>query len=138
VLQVPAALSLGAIHHYPLNRRLGGPQSRYKCSGEQKNLSPFRDPKPDGPARSLVIIPTKLSQLLHGHVKNWIEFQFISKRFTLQRTWNTIPACLLRETTNLTKAIFYDVPPPLKCKYSSHYTGPDHRLLQSSQPPCKT
>jgi len=53
----------------PLNRRLGGPQGRYKCVGEEKNLSPCRDQKPNGPARSLAIIPTPIPQLLHGHVK---------------------------------------------------------------------
>jgi hypothetical protein len=36
-LHAPAALPPGKEHRYPLDRRLGGPQSRSGHSGEEKN-----------------------------------------------------------------------------------------------------
>jgi hypothetical protein len=36
----PAALPLGKEPWYPLKRRLGGPQSRSGCGGEEKNSQP--------------------------------------------------------------------------------------------------
>jgi hypothetical protein len=48
------------------------------------------------------------------------------------------PCMSISRDYKLKLMIFYDVPKSLKCKYSSYYTGPDHRLLQTSQPPCKT
>jgi hypothetical protein len=49
---------------YPLNRRLGGPQSRSGHGGEEKNSQspPGIEPRnPDRPARSLVAIQTEPS-----------------------------------------------------------------------------
>jgi len=36
-----AALPQGKIHWYPLDRRLGGPQSRPRHGGEEKNSQPL-------------------------------------------------------------------------------------------------
>jgi hypothetical protein len=41
-LHVPAALLQGKEPHFPLDRRLGGPQSRSGRCGEEKNLTPAR------------------------------------------------------------------------------------------------
>jgi hypothetical protein len=57
----------GKILRYPLDRRLGGPQGCSGHAGEGKNSQrqPGIEPyNPDCPARSLVAIPTELSQLL--------------------------------------------------------------------------
>jgi hypothetical protein len=51
----------------PLDRRLGGPQSRSERCGEEKNPHPppeIKPSDPDRPARSLVAIPTELSRFL--------------------------------------------------------------------------
>jgi hypothetical protein len=49
---------------YPLNRMLGGPQSRSGPSGEEKkHLVPARDSTPDLPASSLVTILTTLCRI---------------------------------------------------------------------------
>jgi hypothetical protein len=40
-LHAPAALAQGKIPWYPLVRRLGGPQSRSGCRGEEKNSQPL-------------------------------------------------------------------------------------------------
>jgi hypothetical protein len=51
---------------YPLNRRLGGPQSRSESGGEEKkSLCPCRESYPGRPARSLVTNLTELSRLLY-------------------------------------------------------------------------
>jgi hypothetical protein len=50
---------------YPLDRRLGGPQSRSGRGGEEKNSQPppgIETYNSDRPVRSLVAIPTKLSK----------------------------------------------------------------------------
>jgi hypothetical protein len=39
-LRAPAALPQEKIPSYPLDRRLGGPQSRYGRGGEEKNSQP--------------------------------------------------------------------------------------------------
>jgi hypothetical protein len=47
---------------YPLHRRLGGPESRSGCYGEEKNLLPptgIEPQFPDRPAGSLVTVPTE-------------------------------------------------------------------------------
>jgi hypothetical protein len=52
---------------YHLDRRLGGLQSRSGRGSEEKNSQPppeIETYNPDRPARSLVTIPTELSQLL--------------------------------------------------------------------------
>jgi hypothetical protein len=40
--------------HYPLERRLGGPQSLYGHSGEEKNISARQESNPGHHAHSLV------------------------------------------------------------------------------------
>jgi hypothetical protein len=40
-LHAPAALPQGESPRYPLNRRLGGPQSRFGRGGEEKNSQPL-------------------------------------------------------------------------------------------------
>jgi hypothetical protein len=58
-LHASAALHLGKIAPYPLDRRLGGPQSWYgRCGSEKKNVTPVRNRKPDV---QLSAIPTELS-----------------------------------------------------------------------------
>jgi hypothetical protein len=52
----------GKEHRYPLNRRLGGSQSRLVSFGKM-SLSPAGIRTPNCKGRSLVIIPTELSQL---------------------------------------------------------------------------
>jgi hypothetical protein len=39
----------GKSRWYPLNRRLGGPQSRSGCSGEEKNFQPLPGPRSSSP-----------------------------------------------------------------------------------------
>jgi hypothetical protein len=53
---------------YPLDRRLGRPQSQSGHGGKEKILSPFHEMNPHRPACSLVAIPTELSQL---HLSNY-------------------------------------------------------------------
>jgi hypothetical protein len=49
----PAALyPRGKDRRYPLDRRLGGPQSRSDAEARRKNLCPCRRSNPDRPARS--------------------------------------------------------------------------------------
>jgi hypothetical protein len=43
-LHAPAALPPGKDPRYTLDRRLGGPQSRSGCCGEEKHLAPARNP----------------------------------------------------------------------------------------------
>jgi hypothetical protein len=65
-LQAPAALPPGKSPWYPLDRKLGGPQSRSGRGGEEKNSQPppgIEPFNPDRPAHSLVAIPTELLQL---------------------------------------------------------------------------
>ena len=51
---------------YPLNRRLGGPQSRCGCIGEMKNLLPLTGSQtPHHPAHSLATIYAPATSL-HG------------------------------------------------------------------------
>jgi hypothetical protein len=66
-LHVPAALPPGKSPWYPLDRKLGGPQSRSGRGGEEKNSQPppgMEPLNPHRPARSLVAIPTELSRFL--------------------------------------------------------------------------
>jgi hypothetical protein len=58
--------SQGKSPQYPLDRRLGGPQSRSGRSGEEKNSQPRWESKPRNPIFQPVVsaIPTELSQLL--------------------------------------------------------------------------
>jgi hypothetical protein len=70
-LHAPAALPQGKRPWYPLDRRLGGPQSRSGRGGEEKNSRPLSgiEPwNPDRPARSLPIILTEPSRLLVSKV----------------------------------------------------------------------
>jgi hypothetical protein len=48
-LQAPAALPPEKEPLLPLDRRLGGPQSRSGRGGEEKNFSPCRDSNPRTP-----------------------------------------------------------------------------------------
>jgi hypothetical protein len=57
-LNASAAFSL----RYPLDRRLGVPQSWSGCCGEEKNPSLYRVPNPGSPIRGLVTILTELSR----------------------------------------------------------------------------
>jgi hypothetical protein len=57
-----ALYSPGKSPWYPLDRRLGGPQSRFERL--------WRESKPGRPARSLVTIVTELPQLLTGNWSN--------------------------------------------------------------------
>jgi hypothetical protein len=57
----------GKSPQYPLDRRLGGPQSLSGRGGEEKNSQPppgIEPPNPNAPARSSVGIPTELPRLL--------------------------------------------------------------------------
>jgi hypothetical protein len=71
-LHGPAALSKGKSRRYPLDRRLGGPQSRSGRDGEEKNSQPLSGLKP------LIIQPvaqrysTELSKLLNRtNITDW-------------------------------------------------------------------
>jgi len=61
---VPAVLPSGEVLLYPLNRRLGGPQSWSGRDGWQKNPCPCRESKLGRPARSPVIVLTELHRPL--------------------------------------------------------------------------
>jgi hypothetical protein len=63
-LHAPATLLPGKKPRHPLDRRLGGSQSRSGRGGEEKN-SPFpcKESNPGRPARSVVIVLTELSRL---------------------------------------------------------------------------
>ena len=50
--------------HFPLNRRLGGPRASLDIWTEEKYLAPARIWMLDGPASSLVTIPTMPHQLI--------------------------------------------------------------------------
>jgi hypothetical protein len=50
-------------HLYPLDGRLGRPQSRYKFDREEKNPCPWRKSNSGRPARSLVTIMTEVSRV---------------------------------------------------------------------------
>jgi hypothetical protein len=57
-LHTPAALPQGKSPWYPLDRRLGVPQSRSVCGGEEKNSQPplgIELYNPDHPAHSPVL-----------------------------------------------------------------------------------
>jgi hypothetical protein len=60
-LHALADLPQGKSPRYPLDRRLGGPQSRYGRCGEEENLAPAGNRTP---AVQPVAIPTELSRLL--------------------------------------------------------------------------
>jgi hypothetical protein len=51
-LHALAALSPGKETPVPLDRRLGGPQSRSRCHGLQNNILPCRESNPDRPVSS--------------------------------------------------------------------------------------
>jgi len=55
-LHAPAALSPGKSPHYPLDRRLGGPQSWSGWGGKEKKSQhfPYQELNPSHPACSLV------------------------------------------------------------------------------------
>jgi hypothetical protein len=64
---------------YPLDRRLGGPQSWSGHGGEEKNFpapAGNQTPKPHSSSPQPVIIPTELHQLLH---KNYMKIKKIRK-----------------------------------------------------------
>jgi hypothetical protein len=55
----------GKSHQYPLLRSLDGPQSRYGCNGEKRNINfPCRESNPGRPARNLLNILVELPRLL--------------------------------------------------------------------------
>jgi hypothetical protein len=60
-LHVPADLYRGKSPRYPLDRRLGGPQSRYGRCGENKNLALAGNPTS---AFQPIAVPSELSRLL--------------------------------------------------------------------------
>jgi hypothetical protein len=53
-------------HHFknPIEKRMGGCQRWYRCSGEEKNYCPYQGSNLDYSACNMVIILTELSQLL--------------------------------------------------------------------------
>jgi len=55
--------SWGKNRRYPLNRKLGGSQSRSGRYGEERNPCLYRESNPGGPARSLVTVLTELPRL---------------------------------------------------------------------------
>jgi hypothetical protein len=64
--QAPLPHSQGKSPWYPLDRRLGGSQSRSGRGGEEKNIQPPPEIEPynsERPTRNLVVIPTELSRL---------------------------------------------------------------------------
>jgi hypothetical protein len=63
-LQAPAALSRGKRRRYPLDRRLGGPQSRYGRGGKERTYQHLPGIEPRSPSRSLATVLTELTQLL--------------------------------------------------------------------------
>jgi hypothetical protein len=83
---------------YSLDRRLGEPQSRSGGGGEEKTPCPCRESNPGRPARSLVIILTKLTRLrafAYGNHKLWPQIQpnckFVPQKILLK--------CLLVDKT---------------------------------------
>jgi hypothetical protein len=46
----------GKSHQYPLDRKLGGPQSRSGRGGEEKNSQPCRESNPRTPMRMMMMI----------------------------------------------------------------------------------
>jgi hypothetical protein len=61
-LHAPAALPQGKSPCCPLDRRLGGPQSRSGRGGEEKNIFySCRESNPGRPATSLIIVLTGLA-----------------------------------------------------------------------------
>jgi len=62
-LHEPAALPLGKSSGYPLDMRMGRPQTRSGRGGKGKKPSPCRELNPGRPARNLVCIVTKLLRL---------------------------------------------------------------------------
>jgi hypothetical protein len=64
-LHAPAPYSRGKSRRCPLNRRLGGPQSRSERSGEEKKSHPYpsQELNPGCSARSLVFILTEIPRL---------------------------------------------------------------------------
>jgi hypothetical protein len=70
-LYAPAALPPGKELLYPLDRRLGGPQSRPGRGGEKKNSPhcPCQESNPGRPARSLATIVTELSWIMNSKIK---------------------------------------------------------------------
>jgi hypothetical protein len=69
----------GKSSRYPLDRRLGGPQSRSGRGGEEKNSQPplgIEHQNPHRPDRSLAAISTELSRLLWVYKKVKFPFSF--------------------------------------------------------------
>jgi hypothetical protein len=64
----------GKSHRYPLDRRLGGPQSRSERFGEEKILDPTGTRTPTPRSSKPVAMPTTLSRLLVGGctILKWI------------------------------------------------------------------
>jgi hypothetical protein len=97
-LHAPAALPQEKSPYCPLDRRLGGPQSRSGRSGEEKSpQSPpgFEPPNPDRPARSPVAIPTELSRFSRLFYKDTnrlivqvcVPLKFLSQWIDFHKTW---------------------------------------------------
>jgi hypothetical protein len=63
-LHAPALYPKGKSPRYPLGRRLGGPQSRSGCDGEEKNSQPMSRLEPPIIQPAVQGYATELSRLL--------------------------------------------------------------------------
>jgi hypothetical protein len=82
-LHAPAALPQGKSPWYPLDRRLGGPQSRSGRGGEEKNSHPppgIEPQNPDRQARS-----PALYRLSYSEVKEWVQLYLHSPNTSWRR-----------------------------------------------------
>jgi hypothetical protein len=83
-LHAPAALLPGKEPLYPLDWRIGGPQSRSGSGGEEKNSQPAPGIEPQNsgrPARSPGAIPTELSRLYSYEEATSISSPFLRQRW---------------------------------------------------------
>jgi hypothetical protein len=81
-LRAPAALPVGNSHWYPLDRRLGGPQSQSGRDGEEKNIVPATN---QTSAIQPIAILTELSQLSETLSTNFTLVWMIARDFTAHR-----------------------------------------------------
>jgi hypothetical protein len=71
----------GKSHQYLLDRRLGGVLSRSVCYGEEKNLSPARNPSP------------AVQPVVHHYTK-WAISAFVLISSILERKWKAVFICI--------------------------------------------
>jgi hypothetical protein len=93
-LHAPTALPQGKSPCYPLDRRLGGHQSRSGRGGEEKNsqLPPEIEPKnPDRPARSPALCRLNYLTLTHTHTHTHTHNVKLSLRVTKHHVVKTYP-----------------------------------------------